>query len=233
MLRRRRCSRSGAALVAVVGIACGNEASDPPPVVAPTAVEDRAPAPLEPVAPEQAPVDDAGADAPVDPPVSAGPGRGERLNPEIAGLGTDVLLAAFPERMAGWVRVAANAHAAGTAGRWADGASATYRYEEREIDVDVTDMIRVNACTPGTGLAILEQSLSTVPGAERVILDGFPGVRWPVADGTALRLWLGDRCQLELRTSNAKGIALVGLGTGLRLHELAAACSSREPALRR
>jgi hypothetical protein len=157
-------------------------------------------------------------------------GDGERLNPEIAGLGTEVLLAAFPERVGAWVRESANAHPAGTAGRWADGASAVYRDGKREVRVDVTDMIRVNACTPGTGASIQEQSLAGDPGSKRVSLGKHSAVLSSSSSGAEAGLWLGNRCQLGLSTSDATADELVTLGSGLGLDALATACERRDPA---
>jgi hypothetical protein len=156
-------------------------------------------------------------------------GDGERLNPEIAGLGTEVMLAAFPERVGAWARGSANAQPAGTAGRWADGASATYRHDGREISVDVTDMIRVNACTPGTGASIQEQSLAGDPDSKRVTLGKHSAVLSSASSGVDAGLWLGNRCQLGLSTSDATADDLVTLGSGLGLDALAAACERRDP----
>jgi len=205
---------------------CSNGANESPPIATPTPVD------AQPSAPTQSP--------PVEPPDEAAPDRpprkrpsrrqddGERLNPEIAGLGTEVLLAAFPERMGAWVRESANAHPAGSAGRWADGASAVYRDGRHEIRVEVTDMIRVNACTPGTGAAIREESKAAEPDSKLVTLSKYPAVLVSRSSGAEVGLWLGDRCQLGLSTTDATGDDLVTLGWGM-VGALAAACSRRDP----
>ena len=91
-------------------------------------------------------------------------------------------------------------------------------------------MIRVNACTPGTGKAILEQSLSAERGSERVELGRHPAVLARSNGDTALGLWLGDRCQLGVSSTAATADELVALGSGLGLDALAAACARRDPA---
>jgi hypothetical protein len=156
-------------------------------------------------------------------------GEGERQNPEIAGLGTEVLLAAFPERVGAWVRESANAHPAGAAGRWADGASAVYRDGAREVRVDVTDMIRVDACTPGTSDAMRKASLAAEPKSEIVTVNKWPAVLVPGSPGAELGLWLGNRCQLGLSSAEATGDELVALGWGLGLGGLVEACGRRDP----
>jgi hypothetical protein len=238
MRARGRVSRVGGVLAGVLGAAgCSGGASESS-VATPASEEAPASAPGDtPVAPESvsskqgladAPADDAAA-SPPRPPVPRAPGEGERLNPEIAGLGTEVMLAAFPERVGAWVRESANAHPAGTAGRWADGASAVYRDGEREVRVDVTDMIRVNACTPGTSEAMRKASLDAEPKSEIVAVNKWPAVLVPGSAGAELGLWLGNRCQLGLSSAEATGDELVALGWGLGLGGLVDACGRRDP----
>lgn len=234
MQRRERVSRIAALLTGLlVSAGCSGGASETP-VATPAPDEARtqpptdAPAGAEPVTAKEAP-DDA---APIVPPpaeVSRRPGSEERLNPEIAGLGTEVMLAAFPERVGKWVRESANAHPAGTAGRWADGASAVYRDGAREVRVDVTDMIRVSACTPVTSEAMRKESLAAEPKSELVSVNEWPAVLVPGSPGAELGLWLGNRCQLGLTSAQASGDELVALGWGLGLGGLVEACGKRDP----
>jgi hypothetical protein len=219
----------------LIGAACSNGASDPPQIATPTPTNAHAPAhAAEPAVSTEvtkpAPTEAPPAEPPHEP-ISPSPAPGERLNPAIAGLGTDLMLAAFPERVGGWSRSAAKPSPAGTAGRWADGAFASYSKANREIRVDVTDMIRVDACTPGTGTTIIEGSLAADPHAKRVTLGTHAAVLTPTPAGAALGLWLGDRCQLGLSSDDASGDQLVELGSGLGLAALAAACGRRDPTL--
>ena len=228
--------------VVVIASGCSNGAGEPggsaTPSGASTPVE---PKPVEPknteskqVKPKPAkPVEPAEAsnEALAPTPVASRPGKGgERLNPEVAGLGTEVMLAALPERVGAWTRTASKAHPAGSAGRWADGATATYRECDREIHVDVSDMIRADACTPGTGASIAKESLAANRTSKRVELGKHPAVLAPGSPGASIGLWLGDRCQLGLSSSQASADEVVALGSALGLDALAAACAKRDPA---
>lgn len=210
--------------------ACSNGASDSPPVATPTPVDARPPSTVDtPVPPEpesskqELPVESPPDEAPI-------PRDGERLNPKIAGLGTEVMLAAFPERVGAWTRTSSKAHPAGTMGRWADGASASYQQDGREIRVDVTDMIRVSPCTAGTWNAIRDEALAGEPKSKRVVLGTHPALLAPGSPDAGVGLWLGNRCQVGLSTTDATGDELLTLGSGLGLDALAAACERRDPA---
>ncbi|MCB9756348.1 MAG: hypothetical protein H6713_41040 [Myxococcales bacterium] len=154
---------------------------------------------------------------------------GERQNQAIAGLGTDALQAAFPARVGDWQRVVSRAHPAGRAGAWADSASAEYTRGEGTVDVDIsiTDMIRVNACAPGAGAAFLEQQLAG--GARRVELGARAGAEGAGDGARSLSLMLGDRCLLRLMGSGAPREALRELAAGLELDALERACARRDP----
>lgn len=189
-------------------------------------------------APDQAAPDEVVAD-PIEPeplPPSERFGQnGRKLNPEIAGVGTEALEAAFPERAGGLERVDLGSSAAGTAGMWADSARATYGEEEREISIHVTDMIRVSECRVGTwdeyldGLAAGEK---TDPPQEAVAIGKRRGsyVELEMEGAGAvhsLSLRLGDRCNMEL-TGEVEKATLIAVADDLALDSLEASCAKRD-----
>ena len=241
MLLRLRALRAWFVGGLLASFACSNGASDSPPVTTPASADTRTvSAAGTPVAskqetskqepPDESPPEDIVSSEVPRVPASRRPGDGERLNPKIAGLGTEPMLAAFPERVGAWTRSTSNAHPAGTMGRWADGASASYQQDGREIRVDVSDMIRVSPCTTGTWNAIRDESLAAYPKSKRVMLGKHPAVLAPGSPGADIGLWLGNRCPVGLSTTDATGDELVALGSGLGLDALAVACERRDPA---
>lgn len=197
-------------------------------VEAPAADEATKDEPTEEVAAQPA---DAREDPPTAPPNETTPASmvGERLNPEIAGVGADALQAAFPERIGDWSRTESRAHPAGAAGRWADGASAVYRHGDREVRVSTTDMIRVDACSPGTAKTIVRRSLDADARSRQVMLGSHPAVLTPDPPGAVIGLWLGDRCQLAMSGDGVTGRQLMTLAEGLDLDALATTCARRDP----
>jgi hypothetical protein len=229
----------GVALVTVVAIGCEREhapavAGPPAPSASPSAP------PTEVAPPEPAPNPEPTAD-PVVTPLAPEPeppptvaevavprGGGERLNPAVAGVGTEALLAALPERVAGWTRTRVFDSPAGKAGSWADSAHATYQRGATEIRVDLTDMIRVQACEPGMGAHLIAESIAGDAKTKAVKLGTHAAAVAPDPPGFTLGAWLGDRCQVDLDGDDATAKQLVELGAGLGLDALATACARRD-----
>jgi hypothetical protein len=197
-------------------------------------------APVEPVAETgEAPAPVEARDQVEDPELSKRTGQtGRKLNPEIAGVGTKALEAAFPERAGGLERSRLHGSAAGTAGMWADSASAAYGEEGAEISIHVSDMIRVSECEPGSWNAYVddvESGKKKTDYPERAVTVGKHRAIYVEIDDSpklgrqrVLGFRLGDRCDLEISGEGAKKAKLVAVAKDLALDDLEAACSKRD-----
>ena len=162
---------------------------------------------------------------------------GKKLNPGIAGVGTEAFEAVFPEKAGGFARTMVQSSAAGTAGRWADSGMAVYTKGDREVTVHVTDMIRVSDCEPGKWAAHLEDlRANPKPEApvEVVEVGKYKGTYIEskvdgLGDMFALTMKFGDRCALDLSSEGASRAELVGIAQDLALDPLEATCAKRDP----
>ena len=96
---------------------------------------------------------------------------------------------------------------AGTAGQWADSVSATIGYDNKQIRLSITDMIRVCKGAPGTTKAWLEverhplkkrrQREVKVHGAVGVLIE---------EERPTLSFLLSDRCSVQLTPGSGRPV---------------------------
>lgn len=220
--------------LAVTLAACARREPPSPDAVARTKVQ---PEPIDPPAADTGEAVEDSPEAVEDlPPAERFGQNGRKLNPEVAGIGTQALEAAFPERAGGLARTALHASAAGTAGMWADSASATYGDGEKEVSIHVGDMIRVSECKRGSWHAhvdAVEAGRKTDPPQEAVAVGPHRGVYFALqTEGIGKERFLsftpGDRCDLELTGEGLTKRELIAVATDLALDDLEAACTKRD-----
>jgi len=173
---------------------------------------------------------------PSDPRAAACPGvvtEQPPLNGAVAGLGTAPLLAALPPALASFRRVQGGGVAAGTAGHYADGASATYERGEVRLRVSIDDMIRVCTGAAGTGRALLsvEEAQDAQANLQPIAIGSREAVlvQWPgPPERTRVVTWLGDRCKLIVQPDGASPAdGLTDLAAAIPLDALEQACRAR------
>ncbi len=163
------------------------------------------------------------------------------LNRAVAGVGTEALMAAFPllldrARVAGaadWRRESAHGAKAGTAGRWADEATAYYAKKGARVQVVIDDMIRVCTGAAGSTDGLLDteeiQDPATIRRRLGVLARSAVLVTWAEKPPRSrLVVWIGDRCRVSLDPSDTAAPEELGeVARGLDLDALEAACKKR------